>query len=285
MLPGVHKFILRQVARYLQKGLARKTKLFFGRELEIVLPEVTSEAIYTYGVFDEIVSWLAIRNIEKGDTVFDIGAHYGYFTMLFAHLVGEQGKVFAFEPTPTSFEILSRNVAHATNVTAINAAAGDTPGRAEMQDYGLTYSAFNSLSPKPRLHSISTTYPHRITSVEVLRIDDYVESNHLRPTFIKIDAENFEEKVVLGMAGTIEIHRPTIVLESGGSEASVKAGSTLLSRGYQAVVCDGIGAAYRWCGDLTEASRRYKDILYVPNEGEVVDHNINKNMCLYLGGA
>lgn len=50
------------------------------------------------------------KEIKKGDTVLDLGAHIGYYTLLAAKLVGEKGKVFAFEPEPTNFALLKKNI-------------------------------------------------------------------------------------------------------------------------------------------------------------------------------
>ncbi len=50
------------------------------------------------------------QNIHTGDTVVDIGANIGYYTLLMSNLVGNGGKVFAFEPEPKNFEILQKNL-------------------------------------------------------------------------------------------------------------------------------------------------------------------------------
>ncbi|MBU2572515.1 MAG: FkbM family methyltransferase, partial [Elusimicrobia bacterium] len=54
--------------------------------------------------------------VKKGMTVLEIGANIGFFTMLFAKLAGESGKVFAFEPDPDNFRLLEKNV-QANNYT------------------------------------------------------------------------------------------------------------------------------------------------------------------------
>lgn len=46
--------------------------------------------------------------IKEGDIVIDVGANIGYFTLLFSKLVGENGKVFAFEPESKNFELLKK---------------------------------------------------------------------------------------------------------------------------------------------------------------------------------
>src|SRR5262245_20422896 len=48
---------------------------------------------------------------RPGDTVFDIGAHIGYYTLLLARRVGKTGRVVAFEPDSTNYNTLAENVA------------------------------------------------------------------------------------------------------------------------------------------------------------------------------
>ena len=65
--------------------------------------------------------------IKNGDTVLDLGANIGVYTLIFAKLVGKSGHVFAFEPDPTNFEILSKNVVENKheNVTLVQKAVSE----------------------------------------------------------------------------------------------------------------------------------------------------------------
>lgn len=68
--------------------------------------------------------------VSEGDCVIDIGANVGIFTAALSQLVGPDGHVFAFEPIPETFRLLtfsSRLYAH-QNVTLFNAADSDTSG-------------------------------------------------------------------------------------------------------------------------------------------------------------
>ncbi len=52
---------------------------------------------------------------------FDVGAHFGYYSLLASTLVGKAGAIHAFEPTPSTFEVLRRN-ADEPNVRVDNVA-------------------------------------------------------------------------------------------------------------------------------------------------------------------
>jgi FkbM family methyltransferase len=54
-------------------------------------------------------SWITLafgRHLKPGMRVVDVGANVGYYTMLFADLVGPTGKVWAYEPNPLSHELI-----------------------------------------------------------------------------------------------------------------------------------------------------------------------------------
>jgi len=52
------------------------------------------------GIFEVPESDLVSRLLRQGDTCIDAGSHVGYYTCLLAHLVGESGRVYAFDANP-----------------------------------------------------------------------------------------------------------------------------------------------------------------------------------------
>jgi FkbM family methyltransferase len=260
--PGVHRFAARWFARR-REPAPRTTRLFFGTDMTVVLPEVISEAIYTYGLFDETVTWMAMQAVRPGDTVFDVGAHFGYFSLLFAALAGANGRVFSFEPTPSTFAILRQNAQRTANIEAVNRAAGDAPARVEIADFGLKHSAWNTLAVESRMPGVLAAESARRIMVESVRLDAFALERGLVPDFVKIDAENFEHAVVAGLAGLLDRAAPIVLLESG-SPSALAAGQLLAVRGYRTVVSEGPGSLHPWQGPLEDANARFKDLLFVP---------------------
>lgn len=97
--------------------------------------------------------------------------------------------------------------------------------------------------------------------VKMVRLDDFVKARGIQPGFVKIDAENYEPKVVKGLEQTLLLHRPAILLECG-SDASMAAGTWLTEIGYRPWVCPRPGELQPWNGTLAEANERFKDILF-----------------------
>ena len=73
---------------------------------EMYLDSSDSLRLSTNGVFEPYTTEVIKQNISNGDLVMDIGANIGYFTLIMAKGIKENGKVFSFEPEPKNFELL-----------------------------------------------------------------------------------------------------------------------------------------------------------------------------------
>ena len=62
------------------------------------------------GFHDEEEAMMVKNNIKRDEIVVDLGAHIGYYTLMMAKLVGQNGKVFAFEPEPRNLKLLYKNI-------------------------------------------------------------------------------------------------------------------------------------------------------------------------------
>ena len=258
--PGPLPFIQRRLARGAGTPVIREARLFFGPAMEVVLPEVVSEQIHGYGLFDDLVTWLALCAVEPGDVVYDVGAHFGYFSLLFAALSGPGGSVCAFEPTPSTFAVLARNAARDARILATNAAAGASAGRLPISDYGLRYSAWNTLDGTGRLGVGAASIEAARVEVAVVTLDAFSAESGTVPGFVKIDAENFEPEVLAGAAGLLQSARPSLLLEAGSARAGELADS-LARAGYRAFSTDEPGVLSE-LPDAAGAARRCKDVLF-----------------------
>lgn len=233
--PGVRKFASRHFSAYFNKSIDTEVLLFCGNKMRVILPEIVSSSVYTYGYFDEWVTLFLLDELYPGATFIDAGAHFGYCSMVASALVGETGKIVAIEPTPSTFEVLSSNGQRTSNTTMLHAALGREAGQAEITDFGLQYSAWNYMGGEHRATSLPGQTTAKKHPVTVMTIDQVVEKHKLAPNLIKIDTENYEEEVFAGMSATVERYRPSIILETK-SEFSLRVGEKLLSNGYKPYV-------------------------------------------------
>lgn len=132
--------------------------------------------------------------LAPGATCVDVGASFGNYTALAASIVGENGRVFAFEPSPVAGQVIEHLVRdnHLKNVTLTRAAVGEAPGSIEIN------------MPKDRaLHSPSIFAPgpgFTPLRVPMVSLDSFLPLGGTRPiSLVKIDVEGYEPNVVRGM--------------------------------------------------------------------------------------
>ena len=147
-------------------------------------------------IYEKFETDLVKQEINKGDVVIDIGANIGYYTLIFAKLVGDTGKVFAFEPDPTNFELLRKNIEinGYKNVILEKKALSDKEGKVTLvlnkENTGGHY-----ISKQPTKNSIQ---------VDAITVDDYFKNFGYKIDFIKMDVEGAESMVLKGMANLLK---------------------------------------------------------------------------------
>jgi FkbM family methyltransferase len=149
---------------------------------------------------------------QGGQTVIDVGAHIGCFTIRAAQTVGPEGKVLSFEPSSENFSFLCKNIAlnGLHNVEAFNCALfGEDKTDAEL--YISKSSGSNSLF-KRKGKGIEFTTPERVT---LRTLDSVVKDAKLsRVDVLKIDAEGSELAILKGGEDTIRRFHPKITGEA-----------------------------------------------------------------------
>jgi FkbM family methyltransferase len=153
--------------------------------------------------------WLTIffaRYITPGMTVFDVGANFGYFTLLFGAAVGPSGRVIAIEPMPSTVALLNDTIelnGLARRARVIAGAAGAVPA-----------SHAHILSPprEPKNASVIDAPQEGSIAVASFTIDELV-ADYDRVHLVKIDVEGAEADVITGMHETISKHRSAILLK------------------------------------------------------------------------
>jgi FkbM family methyltransferase len=146
---------------------------------------------------------------KEGDTVIDIGAHIGRYTITSSKQVGNTGKVLAIEADPDNFQLLKRNIAlnNLTNVIPLNYAVFSE--RTKIKLYEQSASAkYNSVM----LTRAAKTKNY--VEVDADTLDSILERNGVNQVnWIKIDVEGAEFEVLKGSAKTLSNENISLLIE------------------------------------------------------------------------
>jgi FkbM family methyltransferase len=135
--------------------------------------------------------------------------------MLFANLIGKEGRVIAFEPTPWTYSLLLENTKDLDGVNIFQKAVSDSAKDIQLADYGPGYGAYNSAHVAGAADLAKESQNIEVSAVT---LDEQLAISGLRPDIVKIDAEGFEHEVLLGMAYALSLGgaRPLISIEVAG---------------------------------------------------------------------
>jgi FkbM family methyltransferase len=143
--------------------------------------------------------------IHPGDTVVDIGAHIGYYTLIAAKQVGNKGLVYAFEPDPRNFALLKENI-NANgyrNVVLVNKAVSDTSGNGQLY--------LNSENTGD--HRIFNADPDRqAIKIAITTLDEFFKDKEKRINIIKMDIQGSELRTLRGARKLITQNKSIIVM-------------------------------------------------------------------------
>jgi FkbM family methyltransferase len=202
---------------YPRRGEQRvQVKTFFDEEMEIALPSST-DIYLTGGKSHNSEIRLArffVHQLKEGGTVLDVGAHYGYFSLLAAHCDGERGRVVAFEAAPRTFQTLQKNLAPRPNCKALHRAVSDREETLEFYEFPNLYSEYNAMDIEQyEGESWYAAHPPQAVKVNSVLLDAFLEGEGFRPELIKIDVEGAEERVLLGAKEFLNNNSPHVVME------------------------------------------------------------------------
>ncbi len=168
-------------------------KMFVHVEKYKPTDDIGREMIF-WGVYDRYATFLFEKFIKEGMNVIDVGANIGYYTLLGARLVGEKGRIFAFEPERRNYELLLKNIElnGYKNVIPLQKAVSYKTGKAR-----LYVDRVNG-----GIHSLYKTNQdaNETTVVDTISLDDFFKNRECTIHCIKIDVEGAEMTVLMGMS-------------------------------------------------------------------------------------
>ena len=186
-------------------GLAADLNLYIhGENDRFVSRRIAEEAIW-----EPYETSLLIDLLTPGGVFVDVGANIGYFSVLAASIVGDDGAVFAFEPDPENFRLLQANLALndlQQAVTAVPAALAERDGAGQL------YLSKDNLGD----HQIYAVDDQR-ESVEIKLLDGgaFLQDRLQRLDLLKVDTQGSEYQVMAGLLPLLQAlaKAPHILLE------------------------------------------------------------------------
>jgi FkbM family methyltransferase len=197
------------------RKVLKKTKIVLKPEFTIIdnqkmyLDKWDSLDLLENRVYGELDTKIVKKIVKTGDIVLDLGANIGYFTILFAKLVGINGKVIAFEPELKNFKILKKNISENkfNNVILENKAVSDKNGMSVLFTGTKSSGANRIYEPKKaqEWREKEKQQEFEKKEIETVSIDTFLIQKKIKyVNFIKMDIEGGEFFALKGMKDVLK---------------------------------------------------------------------------------
>ena len=189
----------------------------YGTRLRLFLGNDMSRQIYVAGCVEPNEFAFFDHALQPGMTFLDAGANDGIYTVFAAKRVGNEGTVWAFEPSARELSRLRHNLElNHLAARVFPLALADCSGQAELSVGAYEHAGHNTLGAFAYQTELEGKAP-----VEVRRLDEVLNENPLaRLDLMKIDVEGAELRLLRGALETLRKYRPVLLFEV--SEGSLK---------------------------------------------------------------
>jgi FkbM family methyltransferase len=172
------------------------------------------------------------QKICAGDTVVDIGANVGCFSLLASKLVGSEGRVIAVEPDPQTFSKLQANIKlnQAKNIVVLCGAVGETDGQTTL--FRHTNPLFSSLHEEVD----GRTTANQPVPTDLLTLESFFKEYNIdKCQYLKLDCEGSEYGIVRSMSPELaaRISQITMEMHSVPGESEAQLDSSLKQYGFK----------------------------------------------------
>ena len=243
-----------------KEGIQTQTATFFGDVMNVLLPAGTDIYLTSGKAHDSEIrlSSYIINTLKKNDTFVDVGAHFGFFSLLASNIVGTDGKVIAYEGGKDTYQILSKNLKTKANIQANNKVVSNTQGEVYFYQFPTAYSEYNSLDIEQYKDTDwIESNPPKATPMDSIRLSE--ELNGQSVDMIKIDVEGGELGVLAGLEEYLVDYNPIIIIEylsaDRSNQSHVLAAKYLTDKGYQSHIINEKGEV-KSCDDLIKYMKR-----------------------------
>lgn len=249
-----------------------KTKIFVHPHIG----EFDEEALFSRSMTYEqpVFCWLENNVQNRYDTIVEIGANVGVYTVFFDRLAQQANSrltsIIAFEPSPKAFRRLSQNL----NSNRVQHVLAYPVAIAEQTGFRRFYEPRGHLTNGSFSKDFARHFSDDIQISNVLTIDAASLGQIFKDgdrVLVKIDAEGYEPIILTAMEAAIRQYRPDLLIEVLKPYASdIEKLSCLSSYTKYLVQEDGLCRL-----DCIEASERYRDWLLVAESRDSIAERLD----------
>jgi len=161
--------------------------------------------LLSYGTHEPLTTKELCGLLSNGDVAVDVGAYVGWYAIHFSKAVGGTGKVFAFEPNPTVFPILIKNleVNGCKNCRAFNLAVSNSNGALHLEVHPI----------RADRSRVVKAFEGGVVKVQSISLDEFLPQLTDKVDLIKVDVEGIEVNVLEGCKNIIKQQLPKLFIE------------------------------------------------------------------------
>ena len=164
-----------------------------------------SKTLREQGIWEAYETQLIVAALQKAETLVDVGANIGYYSVVGGSLLQGRGQVFAFEPEPKNFALLQQNIAlnSLDNVHAVPC------GLAAVSRDSKIYLSESNFGD----HQIYDRGEARAAcDIRLVRGDDFLADKIERIDVLKVDTQGAEYQVIAGLEQTLCNSLPNLTM-------------------------------------------------------------------------
>ena len=194
---------------------------------------------------DQILKKILSDRSNETLCIWDIGAHIGYHSLLFASITGPKSKIISFEPNPNNVTWFKSNISlnptYSPQISVYDKAISD---KLEDIDFNIG-NKYDATSSGGYISDVTPPLPDESyknfskISLKTTSIDNLIYSeNFQKPDILKIDVEGAELKVLIGGIRTIRECQPELIIEIHNIPMMFYVSSFLKENGYEITLLD-----------------------------------------------
>lgn len=188
----------------------------FRMEIDPVKDVAVERSLYYTGTYEKGTLFIMKNVLFEGHVFVDVGANIGLMSIFASQIVGNSGRVFAFEPNPNTNNILQRNIElnNISNIEISKYAIGNVKKTGKIYDNWYSGRGSSSLIQPNQL---SESY-----DIDVVTLSEFFNGGQQVVNLIKFDIEGYELPALQGAKDLIEKTGAILIIESSDMRENFK---------------------------------------------------------------